>query len=111
MTSRATGDDLIGDEQDAQPGGIIVPPRPSPQKPAAAKPAAFVELTVDVATMAPSPGWSMEIGGTVVHPSGHLYRVHVSATEPVSNAPDSDADVHVAIVDGVAYWFYRLGEC
>ena len=39
VTSRATDDDLIGDEQDAQPGGIVVPPRPSPQKPTAAKPA------------------------------------------------------------------------
>ena len=37
VTSRATDDDLIGDEQDAQPGGIVVPPRPSPQKPTAAK--------------------------------------------------------------------------
>ena len=37
VTSRATGDDLIGDAQDAQPSGIIAPPRRSPQKPTAAK--------------------------------------------------------------------------
>jgi len=37
VTSRATGDDLIGDEQDAQPSGIMAPPRRSPQKPTAAK--------------------------------------------------------------------------
>jgi hypothetical protein len=39
VTSRAAGDDLIGDEQDAQPDGIVVPPRPSRQKPTPAKPA------------------------------------------------------------------------
>jgi hypothetical protein len=37
VTSRATGDDLIGDEQDAQPSGIMAPPRRSPQGPTAAK--------------------------------------------------------------------------
>ncbi len=37
VTSRATGDDLIGDEQDTQPSGIMAPPRRSPQKPTAAK--------------------------------------------------------------------------
>ncbi len=37
VTSRATGDDLIGDEQDAPPSGITAPFRRSPQKPAAAR--------------------------------------------------------------------------
>jgi len=37
VTSRATGDDLIGDEQDTQPSGIVAPPRRSPQNPTAAK--------------------------------------------------------------------------
>ncbi len=37
VTSRATADDLIGDEQDAQPSGTVAPPRRSPQKPTAAK--------------------------------------------------------------------------
>jgi Transmembrane domain of unknown function (DUF3566) len=37
VTSRATGDDLIGDEQDARTSGIVAPPRRSPQKPDAAK--------------------------------------------------------------------------
>jgi hypothetical protein len=47
VTSRATDDDLIGDEQDAQPGGIVVPPRPSPQKPTAAKPAPAMAAPLD----------------------------------------------------------------
>ena len=79
--------------------------------PAAAKPGAFLELSADVATLTPAPGWTIEIAGTPVHPSGHLYRVHVTANEPVSNAFDSEADVHVGVVAGMAYWFYRLGEC
>ena len=37
VTSRATGDDLIGGAQDAQPSGTVVPPRRSPQQPIAAK--------------------------------------------------------------------------
>ncbi len=37
VTSRATGDDLIGNEQDTQPSGIMAPPRRSPQRPTAAK--------------------------------------------------------------------------
>ena len=37
VTSRATGDDLMGDEHDAQPGGMMVPPRRSPQEPSAAR--------------------------------------------------------------------------
>ena len=37
VTSRAAGDDLIGNEQDTQPSGIMAPPRRSPQKPTAAK--------------------------------------------------------------------------
>ena len=37
VTSRAAGDDLIGDEQDARPNGIVAPPMRSPQKPAAVK--------------------------------------------------------------------------
>ena len=36
VTSRATSDDLIGDEQDTQLSGIMAPPRRSPQKPTAA---------------------------------------------------------------------------
>ena len=37
VTSRATGDDLIGDEQDALTSDIMAPPRRSPQQPTAAK--------------------------------------------------------------------------
>jgi hypothetical protein len=36
VTSRATGDDVIGDEQDAQPSDIKSPPRQSARKPTAA---------------------------------------------------------------------------
>ena len=37
VTSRATGDDLIGDEQDALTNDIMAPPRRSPQQPTAAR--------------------------------------------------------------------------
>jgi Transmembrane domain of unknown function (DUF3566) len=36
VTSRATGDDVIGEEQDAQPSDIMSPPRQSARKPTAA---------------------------------------------------------------------------
>ncbi len=58
VTSRATGDDLIGDEQDAQPNGITVPSRRSPQQPTAAKSAPGKSASPDDADGTPGAGLS-----------------------------------------------------
>jgi hypothetical protein len=56
VTSRATADDLIGDEQDAQPSGIMAPPRRSSQKPPAAKSAPAKSGSPDDAVSDGTPG-------------------------------------------------------
>jgi hypothetical protein len=56
VTSRATGDDLVGDEQDAQPSGIMAPPRRSSQKPTAAKSAPAKSGSPDDAVSDGTPG-------------------------------------------------------
>ena len=56
VTSRATADDLDGDEQDAQPSGIMAPPRRSPQKPSAAKSAPAKSGSPDDAVSDGTPG-------------------------------------------------------
>jgi hypothetical protein len=79
--------------------------------PAVARPEQFVEFQPDLATLKAVPGWSLPVNGTELHPTGRLYQVHVQSYEPDTHAVDNEADVHVGIVDGKAYWFYTLGEC
>ncbi len=78
VTSRAAGDDLIGDEQDTQPGGIVVPPRPSPQKPTAAKPAPATAAPPDDAVSDGTRGGLPTNGGSAV-----------TAKEPARPAADA----------------------
>jgi hypothetical protein len=63
VTSRATGDDLIGDEQDEQPSDIMAPPRRSPQKPAAAKSAPAKAVPPDDAASDATPGAGRSANG------------------------------------------------
>jgi hypothetical protein len=79
--------------------------------PAVARPEQFVEFQPDLATLKAVPGWSLPVNGAELHPKGRLYQVHVQSYEPDTHAVDNEADVHVGIVDGHAYWFYTLGEC
>jgi hypothetical protein len=64
VTSRATGDDLIGDEQDEQPSGIMTPPRRPPQKPAAAKSAPGKAAPLDDAASDSTAGAGHSANGT-----------------------------------------------
>jgi hypothetical protein len=63
VTSRATGDDLIGDEQDEQPSDIMAPPRRSPQKSAAAKSAPAKAVPPDDAASDATPGAGRSANG------------------------------------------------
>ena len=63
VTSRATGDDLIGDEQDARPSGIVAPPRRSPQNPAAAKLGPAKSATPDGAASDGTPDAGLSANG------------------------------------------------
>jgi len=63
VTSRATGDDLIGDEQDAQPNGITVPSRRPPQQPTAAKSAPTKSASPDDAVSDGTPGAGLSANG------------------------------------------------
>ena len=63
VTSRATGDDLIGDEQDARPGDIVAPPRRSPQKPAAANLGPAKSATPDGAASDGTPDAGLSANG------------------------------------------------
>jgi hypothetical protein len=63
VTSRATGDDLIGDEQDEQPSDIMAPPRRSPQKPTAAKSAPAKAVPPDDAASDATPGAGRSANG------------------------------------------------
>ncbi len=63
VTSRATGDDLIGDEQDAQPNGITVPSRRPPQQPAAAKSAPAKSASPDDAVSDGTSGAGLSANG------------------------------------------------
>jgi hypothetical protein len=63
VTSRATGDDLIGDEQDEQPSDIMAPPRRSPQKPTAAKSAPAKAVPPDDAASDATPAAGRSANG------------------------------------------------
>ena len=63
VTSRATGDDLIGDEQDARPSDIVAPPRRSPQKPAAANLGPAKSATPDGAASDGTPDAGLSANG------------------------------------------------
>jgi hypothetical protein len=56
VTSRATGDDLIGDEQDVRPSDVFAPARRSPQMPTAAKSAPAKSAPPDNAASDGTPG-------------------------------------------------------
>jgi len=63
VTSRATGDDLIGDEQDARPNGTTVPSSRSPQQPTAAKSAPAKSASPDDAVSDGTPGAGLPANG------------------------------------------------
>jgi len=63
VTSRATGDDLIGDEQDPQPSGIMAPPRRPPQQPTAAKSAPAQAVPPDDAVPDGTPAAGLSANG------------------------------------------------
>ena len=70
VTSRATGDDLIGDEQDAQPNGITVPSRRPPQQPAAAKSAPAKSASPDDGVSDGTPGAGLSANGALAAGNG-----------------------------------------
>ena len=70
VTSRATGDDLIGDEQDARPSGIVAPPRRSPQNPAAANLGPAKSATPDGAASDGTPDAGLSANGAPAAENG-----------------------------------------
>jgi hypothetical protein len=107
VTTRATGDDLIGDEQEAQPNGIVAPPRRSPQKPAAAtvgaaksnggkdavRPAAADATIVDGVPALPADTIAASRG---TKPNGPV---------PDRETPAGQADEQTSVDDSPAYGF------
>ena len=107
VTSRATGDDLIGDEQDAQPNGIMVPPRRSPQQPTAAKPAPAKAASPDDAVSDGTPAAGLSANGAPAAGNGIDGTKDASANggrDAVPNGSPAAKDARPAdatIADGV----------
>ncbi len=98
VTSRATGDDLIGDEQDARASDIVAPPRRSPQNPAAAKLGPAKSATPDGAASDGTPDAGLSANGAPAAGNG-IDRAKNASPNGGKDAARPVADA--TIVDGV----------
>ena len=87
VTSRATDDDLIGDEQETRPTGVMAPPRLPSSRPAAAGPASADAEPDDAVSDGPAGGGVSANGA--------------SASRKDSSANGGPAAMDDTIVDGV----------
>ena len=103
MTSRATGDDLIGDEQDAQPNGVTVPSRRSAQQPTAAKSAPAKAAPPDGAVSGATRGAGLPANGAPTARNGIEGTKDASANgSPAATAQNTGLSVADAtIADGM----------
>jgi hypothetical protein len=91
VTSRATGDDLIGDEQDPRTSDIMAPPRRSPQKPTAGTPAPAKAAPPDDAVSDGTPAAGHSANGAPAGGNG------IDGTKDAARPAAADA----TIADGV----------